>query len=55
MTVRVVRQLAHDDKDIPAVRAGRAINGLYKLALHFGYERRPFHDAPRGFCLPLAL
>ena len=42
--IRVVYDLAYEDRDLAGRDHGVAINGLYQLALHFGFEKRPFHD-----------
>jgi hypothetical protein len=41
-TVRIVRELAYEGNEISIYDEGRAMNGLYRLAVHFGLEKMPF-------------
>ena len=41
-TVRTVRELAYEGNEISAYAEGRAVSGLYRLALYFRLEKAPF-------------
>ena len=44
LTVRVMERLCYDDLPIPAHHEDRVRNALWKLAIHFGFERPTRHD-----------
>lgn len=44
-TKEAMRELAWAGNEIGMRYDGRIVNGLYRLALHFGLEKRPYHGA----------
>jgi hypothetical protein len=42
VTVKAVRELAYEGNEISPYWEGRAVSGLYKLAVYFRLERAPF-------------
>ena len=51
-SVRVMERLCYDDLPIGMNDEGRAVNALWKLSVHFGYERIGYHD--RAVDMPIS-